>query len=154
MSSALLPTRKLQHLSPKFVLSSSHMAKEVSALRCAVVLVQDSVSTSHGQPGLLAAGSYFALKSQAVQQGSNPRNLTVRFLLPQEERALWPGFQLQARGVLCLPGCLGARKVHKCAPSSCKNVGCSSLPVCANSLLSSSTQLLAYFQPVKRREGW
>ena len=51
-------------------------------------------------------------------------------LLPHEECALWPGFQLHRRGVPCLPGYFGACKGHKFkeprAPRSCKNVGCSS----------------------------
>lgn len=121
-------------------------------------LVQYSISTCHGQPVVLAAGFYFTLTSQAFQQGSNPGNLTVRRLvLPHEERALWPGFQPHVRGVPCLPGYFGARKGRKfkepCAPSSCKNVGCSSLSVRANSLLSSSTQMLAYCQPTKARKA-
>lgn len=116
-------------------------------------------SACHGQPSLLAVGLLFALKSQAVQQGSNPGNLTVKRLLsPHEKHALWPGFHLHMRGVPCPQTCFGACTEHKitelCLPSSCKNVAYSSLPrdaVCPKSVLSSSTQLLTHFQPIKGR---
>lgn len=111
-------------------------------------LCKYSVRTCHGRPVLFAAGFYFVLKSQAVQQEGSPGNSTVRRLVwPHEERALW----LHVRGVPCLPAYLGARKGREfkelCVPGSCKNVVRGSLPVHANSSLSSSPRLLACFQP-------
>lgn len=120
------PPVELQPLSWKLFFSSSSITEIISAWGCAVLLVPCSVSTCHGQPGLPAAGSCFALKCQAVQQGNNPGHPTVRrACLATLEPASWPGFQLRGRGVPCLPAyfcaCKGCKFKEPCVPSSYKN---------------------------------
>lgn len=72
-----------------------------------------------------------------------------------EQCALWPGFQLQVP-LACwtVLGCVKRCRFKELwVLSSCYNVQLYCLPVCTNSLLSSSTQILAYFQPIQSRKG-
>jgi len=72
------PDCELQHLSPKGFLSLSNVTKEKPALSCAMLLAQYCVSTCHGRSGLLAASSYFTLKSQAVLGTERGEDLLCR----------------------------------------------------------------------------
>lgn len=116
------------------------------------------------QPAVVTASLDYLLL--AVTLPGNPNqssretagNLTVRWLLLPVRNMLcgWDssftwGVSLACWTVLgCVKRC---RFKELCVLSSCNYVQFCCLPVCTNSLLSSSTQFLAYFQPIKSKKA-
>lgn len=97
---------ELQHLSPKLLIFSK-ITEEIPARNGAALPKRYSASSCHGQPGLLAAGCYFARESQPVQQGNCWELNCEMTSFACEEYALWLRFQLHMRGVPGLLDCTG-----------------------------------------------